>query len=594
LRYAVDHATSPGDTISFQFTSPAVINLLGPLPNLTNPGSLSILNQRTGAVTIDAIVNGSTIGPIFDVTSASGPVQIAGQTAPITLEGGQTLGNGGAINDQSASGLSLTQITFADNEALNGGAIYAGAGSGPVDLTGCSFVPDPSTQVPNGAEGVGGAVDYEGSSGLMVTNTTFRGNLAYSGAGGAIYYNGTGNLVMGGNSTFEANRAQSNYGFYSNGSAAGGAIYVAMTHAPSVRIQDTSFLNNVASGSSFNNTSDAFGGAIANFGGSLTITNCQFTGNQATGSDWGRNLFYHGPGGPSGDADGGAIYSSTAEPLKITNGSFVDNSALGGKGGPVGLDTGQGGSARGGAIEDAGSGSGSIVTSFYGNRAIGGDGSGSGTGGAGGVAEGGAFCNLSSGTLEVIAFTPTILTFEANEAVAGDGGAGSSQPGLAGSAFGGGLANLGSMILTDYLFERNSATGGNGFSPNPNYGSGVGGGVYNGGTTGNLTTKNDWFTANVAQNNRNDTQGICDGIGGGLANEAGTVMASSLAFADNIALNYSAQGMADGGAIFTFSLSPGVSFSLSNSRGAGDLPRINGSAVVAVGGTSFVNDAGDV
>ena len=58
---------------------------------------------------------------------------------PITLEGGNNAtGNGGAICELSpqkgvTDGLYLTNVHFAGNQALNGGAIYCASGTGAIE-----------------------------------------------------------------------------------------------------------------------------------------------------------------------------------------------------------------------------------------------------------------------------------------------------------------------------------------------------------------------------------------------------------------------------------------------------------------------------
>jgi predicted outer membrane repeat protein len=569
----------------------------------TSGATLAIINE---GAPVAFTTTGS--GPIVTIGSKSGTVaiigQYKGQSHAVTLEGGSnTTGNGGAIDDMSpeqrfrspkghsridSQSLSLTNVAFAGNQALNGGAIYAASNTGAVTLTHCSFGPDPLANLSsNSAGGVGGAVDYEGSSTLTINDTTFISNEAFGGAGGAIYYNGAGNLTIGGNSAFIANTASnippefvaansdSDSAAGGASSAAGGAIYQSATHSPSIKIDDTSFLNNTAEGDWVSSSVNASGGAIATLGASLTITHSDFTGNQAVGSDWnGPEIFgSSSDGGPGGNADGGAIYYTAARPLNISsNVSFLNNAALGGNGGSGGNggNGGDGGNARGGAVEDVGSGTGHVVASFYVNRAVGGNGGGlyfypfmrncgpfdatgaGGMEGTGGEAIGGGmYADDSQAEVSNSQFSLNTAT--------GGGGGGDTLVG-AGGSYGGGLANMGTLDLFNDAFRSNTATGGAGSQPNgnANYGSGIGGGVFNGGTAASLTATHDTFTDNTVQ-------GIVGG-GGGLANNSGHVNASYLTFDGN-----SAGAAGYGGAISTYL----GSFTLSNSTGTGDSGQTN-------------------
>ena len=60
--------------------------------------------------------------------------------------------------------------------AKNGGAIYAGPGTGPVDVTGCVFGS-------NNATGNGGAIYDIGASQLAITSTSFQANWTTGGEG---------------------------------------------------------------------------------------------------------------------------------------------------------------------------------------------------------------------------------------------------------------------------------------------------------------------------------------------------------------------------------------------------------------------------
>ena len=87
-------------------------------------------------------------------------------------------------------------------------------------------------------------------------------------------------------------------------------------------------------------------------GATLTVTDCQFTGNQARGG---------------GQGFGGGIVN-VASRLTVSRSTFIGNQAIGGPGG---------GAARGGAIDTSNALDVRISDStFVGNQAIGADGSG--------------------------------------------------------------------------------------------------------------------------------------------------------------------------------------------------------------------------
>ena len=140
------------------------------------------------------------------------------------------------------------------------------------------------------------------------------------------------------------------------------------------------------------------GGGVSN-AGTLSLIDCVFSDNQATGASGTGALANPAPAGGSVNGFGGAIWNSGT--LSITDTTFSDNMAIGGKGGSsvsYGSGGGGGGMGAGGAIFNAGG----VVTvtgsTFSGNTASGGNGnyagpgyggpggSGGGTGGAGGDA----------------------------------------------------------------------------------------------------------------------------------------------------------------------------------------------------------------
>jgi hypothetical protein len=218
-------------------------------------------------------------------------------------------------------------------------------------------------------------------------------------------------------------------------------------------------------------TDGARGGAVLSLGGTLTIANCQITGNQALGAD-GSSAF--------GDANGGGIYIQAGS-ATLCNSTLSGNLARGGDNSGDGLALGGGiftevptsitvctisdnraragvntpnNGAYGGGLDIIASSTTIQESTISGNQAVGGNG---GTGAYIGNAEGGAI--NSYGTVTI-----SSSTLDQNQAVAGSGG--NSGPGNTESfedySFGGAIANtVGTISITSSIFSYNKAVGGN-------------------------------------------------------------------------------------------------------------------------------------
>lgn len=273
-----------------------------------------------------------------------------------------------------------------------------------------------------------GAAIFNNTGELVISNAVFSGNSAIGGAGGA-----------GGNSSGGLGGVAGDGG--NGGAAGGGAIY---SHGGTVSIFNTIFTNNTVTGASagvggtssgylgFNGQAgfpgDGIGGAVSGRDAQFTLSGCTFVANSAKAAD-GLDGVAHvkdvngSPGRPGGIGDGGAIFS--AGTLRMTNCTFLLNSATSGKGG------------AGGAALTAG---------------FGGDG---GNGGPGGSARGGAVANESVATV-------VNCTFSDNRLTAGAGGAGGAGAGLgrngaagaAGAALGGSVHNLGTFSLANSILAN--------------------------------------------------------------------------------------------------------------------------------------------
>src|SRR5439155_12173682 len=210
-----------------------------------------------------------------------------------------------------------------------------------------------------------------------------------------------------------------------------------------------------ASGTNGTAGAGASGGAIYNDGGTVSLVNCQVSGNKAAGGNGGDGVVLlsgnGGSGGHGGSASGGAIFNAGGA-LLLTNSVFSGNSASGGNGahgavsgnGRSGGNGGNGGGASGGTIFNTSGGT--VVSydcSFSSNSVsgasggLGGAGNGLGADGANGVpgnSLSGGICN-ESGTITIL-----FSTFYGNTAAGGLGGgalAGAfNGPGLTGTAGG--------------------------------------------------------------------------------------------------------------------------------------------------------------
>ncbi len=286
-------------------------------------GSYASGNGGTAFVSSGATLSINNVG-VFNNSDATakavngGLLYVEGKiafNASYTFSGYNVTGDGGVLYLAQGSGFTTAdgvQLTFENNSAVNGGAIYT-----HIDLTlnsGYKFTG-------NRASGDGGAIFSHAS--LTVTGVVFDGNTA-GGNGGAIRgYNVTLNK-----STLE------------NGSAnEGGAVW-----GYNIEVSGKSVISN--------NTATAKGGGIFSVS-NLKVSDSEFTGNTVTGtgSGYGGGAIYAYANGngdnvaeivitnsnfyrnTTANGDGGAIYS--LGDLKLTGMSFENNTAVNGNGGAV-------------------------------------------------------------------------------------------------------------------------------------------------------------------------------------------------------------------------------------------------------------------
>ena len=621
-----------GDTVVFAIRKRSVISLAGPLKltksvNIAGPGSglLTISGKNASQI---VTVSGGVIASIFGATLTDGA---AAATTPL----GGAIYNGGTLKLDSDV-LSSNEAVAVGNATAKG---IAGLGvPGRFDprprLRGSKPPQPPHTarfSRPHvSAQGEGGAI-YNAAT-LIVTNTTFTRNTVAQGSGGAIYNASTATLTASsstfvdnagayggavadeGTATLTADTFKANIGWPGAGAPISGAYGygAAIYSVGALTIDGCTFTSNVAGG----NISGSYGlgGAIAEYGGSLAVTNTQFSGNIAGGGtngssgrggaiysnagtlSLGQSTFQQnmaggdmlGYGGAvfaanalagtsnifnsnvaygsasGGFAYGGAVYAQGA--LTLSGGSFAGNSATGG-------NTSVFGYSYGGALDIEG---GSTLSSiaFTNNQA---------TGGSGGSAQGGAvFVNGGSNKW-------TSLTLSANTAMAS---------GAQSYAAGGAVMMFSTVGMTGTQIASNSAS-----ASTSDAIAGAGGGIavvvgplsFAGTLSSNTATTQGggiWLDdsatisqSTIAANRVTGTQnpndgggGIYDGLGASLTLTGSTLSGNSVA---------GSAASSGGGGMFN----AGLSAAISNSTFSGNTSSVDGGGIEneAQGGLSLVN-----
>jgi predicted outer membrane repeat protein len=219
---------------------------------ISNIGTLIITNSTfsDNGLTGDNETSG---GVVFH---DGGTLTVTGSTFNNNIINGN-VGTGGAIAVINGTA-TISDTVFTSNRALDGGAIYLDTG-GSATITGSTF----TTNI----GGYGGAIESNGMI-LTVTESTFDGNDAVIGSGGAIWlYNGTENVIS-----------------------------------------DSTFTDN---------STVTTGGAIHCFAAGLSITGSTFSGNEALNTN-------------SVPANGGGIFSTCT--IDVRNSTFSSNTAEDGGG----------------------------------------------------------------------------------------------------------------------------------------------------------------------------------------------------------------------------------------------------------------------
>ncbi len=312
--------------------------------------------------------------------------------------------NPGADAIQFAPGLKGTitlhsELNITDNLTIKGSGANQLTVSGHnatrvFDVSGNINVSIDDLTIANGLESVtagpafgGGLLNFGAS--VSLSNVVFANNKAEADggyAGGGAVANLAGAHLTANQTDFLNNTASGAASNYGNG----GAVYDDDLHTI-VDIEHSTFAGNLASGG------EANGGAIGHYGGSLTLANCSFDGNQALALPPGSDAFgLNAAGGAIESDDAGSGFfelgigiTGVGQPtMTITHCSFTNNLAHA----VAATDGNDGAQTQGGAM-DVDDGAKATVSDsiFADNSAIGGDG-GAGSAGSDGGAGGRTPC----------------------------------------------------------------------------------------------------------------------------------------------------------------------------------------------------------
>ena len=290
LRQALlDANTAPGqDVITFATGVSGTISLLSDFPDLTE--AIDLEGPGSSVITIDGgwtQAGGSGAGhEIFDISDdGSGTWTLSG----ITVTGGNSSFNGGAIWSCNDSPLNLLDVALTGNYAASGGGGIYLCGTGDVVITESSITGNTAA---GGGGGLGADTEYYST--LTIINSDISNNTAGKWAGALYLDTDGGNITIVG-STISNNTAVDGGGavlvndLYTVGSLTitntvisgnhtdgiGGALYSG-TDDGSIFITDSTISNNTAGG--------AGGGLyISSTGlGEIVIANSTISGNEST------------------------------------------------------------------------------------------------------------------------------------------------------------------------------------------------------------------------------------------------------------------------------------------------------------------------
>jgi predicted outer membrane repeat protein len=224
-------------------------------------GPKATIKNATGTVTTDGtiyIANGQYTGTNNTGITINHNMTIIGENQQNTIINAQE--NGDIFNIPAGVNVTLINLSLINGKVADetgGGAIY---NNGTLNLINCTFT--------NNHAGFGGAINNWGGT-LNVNNSTFNNNSA-SDRGGAIYFPSLGGTINVTNSTFTHN-----YGGYGGGAILCGGI-----------------LNISYSTFTYNSITYNWGGAIWNNEGTCNVNFNRIVGNTAPG--WGSAIFNYG------------------------------------------------------------------------------------------------------------------------------------------------------------------------------------------------------------------------------------------------------------------------------------------------------------
>lgn len=322
-----------GTPIIIYFSVTGTVNLTANLPSIKYDVKVDGSNQvvtihgqssyriftvnRSGIATINALTltNGYGIADCNSNYTCGGAIKNRGTltVSDSVIQNSYAEYTGGAIFNDSGT-LTVTNTTFANNSTSQfyglGGAIY---NAGSLSITN-------NSAFNNNTGFVGGAIYHQIGS-FTLDDATFQGNGNTSADGGAIY--SQGNLVVTDTLFAENELDQASTGAY------GGAIH---NDGGTLTVNNSTFTNN--STSPF-----GYGGAIAN-GGAAAVKNSTLSGNYA---EYGGALYnLNGTltvlkstiASNTGWGDGGGLYNDHGT-LNITNSTITENTAEGANGGGI-------------------------------------------------------------------------------------------------------------------------------------------------------------------------------------------------------------------------------------------------------------------
>jgi predicted outer membrane repeat protein len=281
-------------------------------------GALTLAGEVTlSANSATAVFDG---GAIYADSDSGSSLSVTGATFV-----GNVAKDGGAIFDDSPNTMTIEDSHFSDNVASTvGGAIEGFNGEMTID----------STAFTNNSSEEGGAIDCEDfKKSVSVTNSSFDGNSAGSGIGGAITDLESGAVTLTGDR------------FHDSTAQFGGAVFLESFTGAQYAFDQDQFDGNRTPGGQ--------GGAMYIDSGTVRSTGSSFLGNTANqgGAIWvqGVDLLALVNVTMSGNSatDGGAIDDSAPSPATLTNDTIAFNTAASGQGGGIdgtsSLMTGSGG-----------------------------------------------------------------------------------------------------------------------------------------------------------------------------------------------------------------------------------------------------------